>query len=215
VSARSRALGEQYEALEQQHSAAELGMWIFLATEVMLFGGLFTAYSVYRVVYPQGFAEGSRHLNLLYGATNTAVLIVSSLSMALAVRSAQAGQQRLLVRYLLATAAIGSVFMAIKAAEYYQHYAEGMVPQLAWRYNGPYPDAVQLFFFAYFALTGLHAIHLTIAIVAVLITAFLARHGRFLSDRHIPVEVLGLYWHFVDMVWIFLLPLLYLFGLSA
>jgi cytochrome c oxidase subunit 3 len=215
MSASVPALGEQYEALDQQHSAAELGMWIFLATEVMLFGGLFTAYTVYRAVYPQGFAEGSRHLELLYGGTNTAVLIVSSLTMALAVHSAQRGHQRPLIRYLLATALIGSVFLAVKGAEYYAHYVQGTVPGIAWRYAGPQPAAVKLFFFAYFILTGLHALHLSIAIVAVLVTAVLARGGRFIADRHIPVEMLGLYWHFVDLVWIFLLPLLYLAGLSS
>jgi cytochrome c oxidase subunit III len=215
MTAGTPALGEQYATLEQQHSTAELGMWIFLATEVMLFGGLFTAYTVYRAVYPEGFAEGSRHLDLWYGGINTAVLIVSSLTMALAVRSAQIGQQRALTRYLLLTAAIGTVFMVIKALEYYEHFVEGTVPQLAWGYSGPYPGAVQMFFFAYFVLTGLHAVHLSIAIVAVLVTAWLGRGGGFLIDRHIPVEMLGLYWHFVDMVWIFLLPLLYLFGLAG
>ena len=142
MSARAPALGEQYEALEQQHSAAELGMWIFLATEVMLFGGLFTAYSVYRTVYPAGFAEGSRHLDVVLGGTNTAVLIVSSLTMALAVRAAQRGHQRTLIAFLLATALIGSVFMVIKVIEYHAHFVEGTVPRFAWQYAGPDARAV-------------------------------------------------------------------------
>ena len=209
------ALGEQYSTLEQQHTAAEFGMWIFLATELMLFGGLLTAYTVYRTVYPAGFAEGSRHLDLVYGGPNTAVLLLSSLTMAQAVHSAQAGERRKLVWYLTATALIGLIFMAVKGAEYYKHYVDGMVPLMAWRYSGPYPSQVLVFFFAYFALTGLHAVHLTIGIVIVLITAFMASRGTFPPENHTPVEVIGLYWHFVDIVWIFLLPLLYLFGLQS
>jgi cytochrome c oxidase subunit 3 len=205
-------LGEHFNSFEQEHEAAEFGMWLFLITELMLFGGLFLGYIFYRTVYSAGFAEGSRHLELSYGGPNTVILIVSSLSMVLAVRSAQLGAQRRLVTYLLITAALGIIFMAVKGAEYYKHFVDGTVPILAWNYTGPYPSQVQLFFFAYFALTGLHSLHLTIGIVLVLITAFMARRGAFLGRRHIPVEMIGLYWHFVDMVWIFLLPLLYLFG---
>ena len=208
-------LGEHFSTLEQEHAAAEFGMWIFLMTEVMFFGGLFVAYIAYRTVYPDGFAEGSRHLDLIYGGPNTVVLIVSSLTMVLAVRSAQLGQQSNLIRYLLLTAALGTLFMLIKGAEYYKHFLDGMVPTLAWQYSGPFPTQVQLFFFAYFALTGLHSVHLTIGIVIVVIAAIMASRGAFLAKRHIPIEMLGLYWHFVDTVWLFLLPLLYLFGFHA
>jgi cytochrome c oxidase subunit 3 len=208
------ALGEQYNTLEQQHTTAELGMWLFLGTEVMLFGGLFTAYTVYRTVYPAAFAEGSRHLNLLLGGINTAVLLVSSLTMALAVRAAQLGRQRALVRLLVVTAALGATFMVIKGIEYAQHFAEGTVPRLAWHLEGPLANQVQLFFVAYFTMTGLHAVHLTIGVTLVLITAWLARRGAFPAERHTPVEMLGLYWHFIDVIWLFLLPLLYLFGLA-
>ena len=206
------ALGEHFNTLEQQHEAAEFGMWIFLMTELMLFGGLFVGYIAYRAIYADGFAEGSRHLDVSYGGPNTVILILSSLTMVLGVRSAQLGDQRKLVTYLLATAAIGTIFMAVKGAEYYKHFADGMVPVLAWRYAGPYPSQVQLFFFTYFALTGLHSLHLTIGIVIVLVAAVMASRGAFLAERHVPVEMIGLYWHFVDTVWIFLLPLLYLFG---
>jgi cytochrome c oxidase subunit 3 len=209
------ALGEQFDTLQQQHEAEELGMWIFLATELMLFGGLFLGYTVYRTVYPEGFAEGSRHLDLTYGGINTGVLIVSSLTMALAVRSAQLGQQRALVRLLILTALIGCIFMGIKGVEYYRHYADGMLPPLAWSYTGAFGNQVELFFFAYFVMTGLHAVHLTLGIVIVLVTAFMASRGAFPPERHTPVEMLGLYWHFVDMVWTFLFPLLYLFGVSS
>ena len=206
------ALGHHFQTLEQEHEAAEFGMWIFLMTELMLFGGLFLAYIFYRTVYSTGFAEGSRHLELSYGGPNTVVLIVSSLTMVLAVRSAQLGARRRLVGYLLATAALGIAFLAIKGAEYYQHFLDGTVPVLAWTYAGPYPSQVQLFFFAYFALTGLHSVHLTIGIAIVLVAASMASRGAFLVEHHIPLEMIGLYWHFVDTVWIFLLPLLYLFG---
>lgn len=181
-------------------------------TELMLFGGLFLGYIVYRTVYPEGFAEGSRHLELTDGGPNTIVLIISSLTMVLAVRHAQLGDRRRLTLFLVATAVLGIIFMVVKSAEYYQHYLDGTVPVLNWTYAGPYANQVQLFFFAYFALTGLHSVHLTIGIVLVLIAAIMAWRGGFLAERHIPLEMIGLYWHFVDMVWIFLLPLLYLFG---
>jgi cytochrome c oxidase subunit 3 len=211
----SGVLGEHYNTLEQQHTASELGMWLFLATEVMLFGGLFTGYAVYRTVYSAGFAEGSRHLDLVYAAVNTVVLITSSLTMSLAVRAAQLGQRRPLVRGLAATAVLGLVFMAIKGLEYQKHFAEGMVPGLVWTFDGPLSSQVQLFFFAYFTMTGLHTVHLAVGIVMVLIMALLATRGAFVAERHTPVEMLGLYWHFVDVIWMFLVPLLYLFGLSG
>jgi cytochrome c oxidase subunit 3 len=209
------ALGEQYNTLEQQHTTAELGMWLFLATEVMLFGGLLTGYAVYRTVYPAAFAEGSRHLNLVYGGINTGVLILSSLTMALAVRAAQLGRPQMW-RWLLVTAVLGSVFLGIKGLEYAEHFTEGTVPALAWSFDGPLASQVQLFFLAYFFLTGLHAVHLTVGVLLVLIFAWLTARRVVAPTpaRHTPVEMLGLYWHFIDVVWIFLLPLLYLFGLA-
>jgi cytochrome c oxidase subunit III len=208
--ARSSVLGPQYDTLEQQHGAATLGMWVFLATEVLLFGGLFTAYTFYRIIYPAGFADGSRHLDLALGGVNAGLLLVSSLTMALALHAAQTGQQRALFGYLLATAALGAVFMAIKGLEYAHHFQTGLVPGLAWAYAGACAAELQLFMFAYFAMTGLHALHLTIGIGWVCVLALLSRRGAFPPTRHTPVEVAGLYWHFVDLVWIFLLPLLYL-----
>lgn len=211
----SSALGEHYNTLEQQHTASELGMWLFLATELMLFGGLFTGYAVYRTVYSAGFAEGSRHLDVVYAGVNTVVLITSSLTMSLGVRAAQLGQRRPLVRFLSATGVLGLVFIAIKALEYQKHFSEGMVPGLVWTFDGPLASQVQLFFFAYFAMTGLHTVHLAVGILMVLGMALFATRGAFVAERHTPVEMVGLYWHFVDVIWIFLLPLLYLFGLSS
>lgn len=206
----SSALGEHYNTLEQQHTASELGMWLFLATELMLFGGLFTGYAVYRTVYSAGFAEGSRHLDLVYAGVNTVVLITSSLTMSLGVRAAQLGQRRPLVRFLSATGVLGLVFIAIKALEYQKHFSEGMVPGLVWTFDGPLASQVQLFFFAYFAMTGLHTVHLAVGILMVLGMALFATRGAFVAERHTPVEMVGLYWHFVDVIWIFLFPLLYL-----
>ena len=199
-------IGEPYQTLEQQHETAEFGMWIFLATELMLFGGLFTAYTVYRTVYPDGFAEGSRHLDLVYAGPNTAILLISSLTMALAVQSSHAEARRRSRWLLIATAILGILFMVIKGAEYYKHYTDGMVPALNWTYAGA--PSVEMFFIAYFLMTGLHAVHLLVAIGLVMVlTVWRARATT--------VEMVGLYWHFVDIVWTFLLPLLYLFGFNS
>jgi len=207
-------IGEQFQTLEQEHETAQLGMWIFLATELMLFGGLFTGYTVYRTLYPEGFAEGSRHLDLIYAGPNTGVLLLSSLTMALGVHSAQTGRSRSTFWYLVLTALLGAAFMGIKGAEYYKHFLDGTVPVLSWSVTGANASAVQLFFVTYFVMTGVHAVHLVIGIGIVLVTAVLARRGAFLPPpRHTPVEMVGLYWHFVDVIWTFLLPLLYLFGL--
>jgi cytochrome c oxidase subunit 3 len=189
-----------WSTLEQERHAEQFGMWIFLATEVMLFGGLFTAYTIYRVVYPAAFAEGSRHLDVVLGGVNTLVLIVSSGTMAIAVERARAGRSA--TPLLVLTGCLGLAFLAIKAVEYRAHVVEGMVPGMAWRYEGA-PE-VQLFMVAYFTMTGLHALHLAIAIGVV----------AWMALRRAVYEVAGLYWHFVDVVWVFLLPLLYLYGLA-
>jgi cytochrome c oxidase subunit 3 len=208
-------LASHFDTFEQEHSAAHLGMWIFLATELMLFGGLFTAYTVYRTLYPLGFAEGSHHMDLTLGSVNTIVLLVSSASMALAVDSARLGHRGPLFGFLLVTLLLGLVFMTLKGVEYAHHFDEGLVPGLNWRYSGPRPAEVQLFMLAYFTLTGLHAIHLSVAIVILAIMLVRARGETALPVHHTPFELMGLYWHFVDIIWVFLLPLLYLFGAQA
>ena len=156
------------------------------------------------------FEEASRHQNLLAGSINTGVLIVSSFMIAMAVHSAQVGHQRALVTFLLLGALLGIVFLGIKGLEYYQHYEEHLVPGITYDFPGPDANGAALFFFLYFVMTGLHAIHLTIGIGLVLILALRARHGHFLKERYTGVEMVGLYWHFVDIIWIFLLPLFYL-----
>jgi cytochrome c oxidase subunit 3 len=208
------APAEQFDDLEQQHQAATFGMWVFLVTEVMLFGGMFTAYASYRFLYPEGFAEGSRHMDLAIGGLNTVVLITSSLTMALGVEAARTGRRRALTWLLAATIAIGFVFLALKGVEYREHYRDGLAPGLRWSMTGPLAGPVELFFLFYFIMTGIHAVHLTIGIGAVCVLLILAWRGHFSPAAHDPVEVVGLYWHFVDIVWIFLLPLLYLFGVA-
>ena len=205
-------VAEQFDDLEQQHDAAKFGMWVFLATEVMFFGGLFLGYTVYRFIYCQVFAQASRHLDDVFGGVNTAVLLCSSLVMALAVRTAQLGQKRLLVRLLLVTAFFGLVFMTIKGFEYRKDFVDHLVPGANFRWSGTDPRNAELFFWIYFAMTGLHAIHVTVGIGVLLVFALLAWRGKFSGGNYMPVEIVGLYWHFVDIVWIFLFPLLYLAG---
>jgi cytochrome c oxidase subunit 3 len=196
----------------QQHTADSLGMWVFLLTEVMFFGGLFLGYTVYRSAYPQAFAEASHHLDIWLGSTNTAVLIASSLSMALAVHSAQTNERRGLIRFLLLTILLGLVFLGIKGTEYLHKFGEHLIPGANFVYSGPHAHQVQLFFSFYFGMTGLHAFHMIIGLGLLAALIWQARRGRFSADYYVPVELIGLYWHFVDIVWIFLFPLLYLLG---
>ena len=202
----------QFDDLGQQYEAASLGMWAFLCTEVLFFGGLFLGYTVYRMAYPEAFAEGSHHLDIALGSVNTAVLIGSSLTMALAVHSAQLGRRRAIVSFLLLTMLLGAVFLSIKTVEYGHKFEEALVPGARFAYGGPLAGQVQLFFSFYFIMTGLHALHMIVGIAIMAVLAWLAWHGKFSADYYTPVEIGGLYWHFVDVVWIFLFPLLYLLG---
>jgi cytochrome c oxidase subunit 3 len=207
-------------------------MWIFLATELMVFGGLFTAYVVYRTLYAEAFAEASSHLLWQLASVNTVVLLTSSLTMALAVHAAATGNRRAIVGFLAATALLAVTFLGIKFYEYYVDYEEKLVPlpglQFAerahdgkelWtgyeraRVSRPeYVREVRLFFTLYFIMTGLHAVHMLIGLGVMAWVMRDAARGRFSPEYHPQVELFGLYWHFVDLVWIFLLPLLYLLG---
>jgi cytochrome c oxidase subunit 3 len=178
----------------------------------MLFGMLFTTYTAYRLRFPVAFAEGSRHLDLTLGAINTTVLILSTLMMALAEHGAQSGDLRGLRRYLALAILLGVLFLGLKGLEYHHHYQEQLVPGVAFSFNGPVADQVVLFFLFYYAMTGLHAVHLTAGIIVACVILVLARRGGFLGEEHWPIEMLGLYWNFVDIVWLFLVPLLYLVG---
>ncbi|HTM06830.1 MAG TPA: cytochrome c oxidase subunit 3 family protein [Verrucomicrobiae bacterium] len=202
----------QFENVEQQHEASWLGMWVFLATEVMFFGGMFTGYAFYRSGYPGAFAAGSNRLDVLLGAINTAVLIASSFTMALAVHAAQQGRRRAIVNCLLLTMLLGTVFLGIKSYEYYEKFVEHLVPGWNFSFEAPFERTAEIFFSFYFAMTGMHALHMIIGIVLLAVIALKARRGRFSAEYYTPVELSGLYWHFVDLVWIFLFPLLYLVG---
>jgi cytochrome c oxidase subunit 3 len=202
--------------VDQQFEASTLGMWVFLITEIMFFGGLFLGYTIYRSLYPEAFAEASRLLDYRLGALNTAVLICSSLTMVLAVRAAQLGRRRSLIVFLLLTILLGSVFLGNKAFEYSHKFHEHLVPGPNFGPEPPLanPQHAQLFFGFYFAMTGLHALHMIIGIGILAVLVVMSWRGRFSSEYFSPVDISGLYWHFVDIVWIFLFPLLYLIARS-
>ncbi len=203
---------EQFDDLEQQTDAAHLGMWLFLSTEILFFGGLFGAYAIYRVAYPAAFAAASKELLMWAGAADTAILLVSSFAMAMAVHAAQTGARRLLTMLLLTAAAFGAVFLCLHGFEYYKDIHERHFPGLSFRYEGNAAPAnqVQLFFVLYFCMTGLHSLHVFIGVAILTVLAVQAWRGKFTKDYYNPIEVGGLYWHFVDIVWVFLFPLFYL-----
>ena len=227
------ALQHHFENLEQQREAGTLGMWVFLVTEIMFFGGMFFAYTLYRSKFPEAFASASNHLSLTLGAVNTVVLILSSLTMALAVYSAQVGKRRNLILFLVLTIFLGSTFLGIKAVEYRDKYVDHLIPGKLIPGNPFNPVVaahgdtdphklhlmgsatvknVEMFYWIYFAMTGMHAIHMIIGVGILLVLLYFSWRGKYGPEYHNPVEVVGLYWHFVDIVWIFLFPLLYLLG---
>ncbi len=208
----SAALAHQFDDLAQQLDASTFGMWVFLITEIMFFGGLFAGYAVYRSAYPEAFAAGSLHLDIALGGFNTVVLIASSLTMALAVRAAQLGDNPAVVRFLLLTLLLGTTFLGVKVFEYHHKWVEHLVPGPAFHFDGPLAPQVQMMFCFYFAMTGMHALHMVVGVGLLVYFIAQARARRYSPDYYGPVEVMGLYWHFVDIVWIFLFPLLYLIG---
>ncbi len=210
AAAREAHLREHFEDMRQQRATASLGLWVFLATEVLFFGGLFAAYLVYRVWYSATFGEASRQLQLAFGATNTAILITSSLTMAMAVRASALEKRAALIVCLLLTMALGATFLGIKGLEYYAKFVEHLVPGPTFQFAGPDPQHAQIFFSLYFALTGLHALHMVIGLSILTVILVMALRGSFTAAWNTPVEISGLYWHFVDIIWIFLFPLLYL-----
>ena len=222
------AVAHQFEDAHQQKDAATLGMWAFLATEVMFFGGALLAYAIYRNAYHAGFAAASRLEDWRIGALNTGVLLCSSLTMALAVHAAHAGSRKWIIRWMLITIALASVFIGVKVYEYSHLIHEHLVP-LASAFDPHFKhvplrtdppgqldvtqrvrDGAQIFFSIYFVTTSLHALHMIVGIGVMLFVINMARRGRFSREYYNPVEMTGLYWHFVDIVWIFLYPLLYL-----
>jgi cytochrome c oxidase subunit 3 len=201
-------LGEQFDSLEQQEQTATLGMWVFLATEILFFGGLFTAYAVMRTTYPHQFALASHHANVMLGTINTAVLLTSSFFMAFAVRSAKLGDNRAVVLFLALTILLAFAFLALKGLEYSEDIADHLAPGAS--FDPKLPRQVELFFWLYFLMTGLHALHVFIGICVLSVILLMALAGKFSPAYSNPVEVSGLYWHFVDIVWVFLYPLFYL-----
>jgi cytochrome c oxidase subunit 3 len=234
-------LRHYFADVEQQRNAASLGMWWFLGTEIMFFGGMFCGYLIYRRIYFPEFAVASRSISLFWGTLNTAVLICSSLTVAMAVRAAQLGKRQLQVKLLLATLFFGIVFLGVKAKEWTDKYKEHHIPTFS-DYNAVSGEGdlikgheqllgldklkddpvkyqerkaeiqqrTKIFFSLYFALTGMHAIHMIVGVGIFGVITFMAWKGRFTPEYHTPLEIAGLYWHFVDIVWIYLFPLLYL-----
>lgn len=207
-SADAAALPPQYHDVPQREAANQLGMWTLIATEVLFFGGLFLAYVVYRVTYPAAFAAGSRLLDFWSGTLNTAVLLTSSLSMALGDAFIKRGRRGTAGVCIACTAFLGVVFLGIKFLEYRDMYRSGLVPGPG--FSETVPPQTELFVFLYFAMTGLHAVHMLAGLAAMSWLFRLNQLGRFSAKAHEPVKMVGLYWHFVDCVWVFLYPLLYL-----
>lgn len=277
-------LQHQFEDMGQQEESVSIGMWMFLVQEIMFFGGLFTAYLVFRSRYPMAFAAGSNHLDAFWGGLNTLVLIVSSLTMALTVYYAQKGNRWMQVILIVLTMIFGATFLGVKAIEYTSKYNDALVPVTGWNkkvkadehaehssthekpcwehthgeehaYVNPhgefqwtdcslaklaegktpnenfltaaekigyysngqldgdkFRDKVRIFYFIYFVMTGLHALHMIVGLGLMLWLLWTAFKGYYTADYYMPVEMSGLYWHFVDIVWIFLFPLLYLLG---
>jgi cytochrome c oxidase subunit III len=219
-------LQHQFDNLDQQRESMSLGMWLFLATEVMMFGGLFLAYTFYRWRFSPAFHEGSSHLMIIWGTANTFVLLFSSWTMAKGVHAATVGNRRALVFWLSVTWILGAAFIGVKAVEWGTDWVEGLIPGLNWTfYQNPHHaerlhalaeqglghQHVMMYFVVYFCMTGLHAIHMIIGLGLVGYFIYLANKGHFTTNGNDqPVEILGLYWHIVDIVWIFLFPLLYL-----
>jgi cytochrome c oxidase subunit 3 len=205
---RPTALQDQFAEMPQQKEAATLGMWTFLATEVLFFGAMFMSYITYRCAYPQAFALASHHTLVFFGTINTAILLTSSLTMALAVQAAKENNPRWLFKYLVITVLFGVAFLGVKSVEYYKDIADHLWPGS--HFTSGLPPEAQIFWVLYWIMTGVHAVHVTVGIVLLSVMAWMARRQKFSGSYFTPIENSGLYWHFVDVIWIFLYPLLYL-----
>jgi len=201
-------VAEQFDEMSQQVEASSLGMWAFLATEILFFGGLFLSYIVYRETYSVAFAQAARHTNLLDGTVNTSLLLTSSLAMSFAIHSARLGLRRPLLGWLLLTMFLGCCFLAVKGLEYKSDIAEHLVPGK--HFAQGMPPQSQLFWFLYWMMTGVHSLHLLVGLGVLGVIACMAKGGKFSEQYHTPVVISGLYWHFVDVIWVWLYALLYL-----
>lgn len=206
-------VAEQFVDAAQQNEATGLGLWTFIATEILFFGGLFLAYGIYRHFYYHEFDLASRRTDLFFGTFNSVILLTSSLTMVLAVQAAKRDQAKTIGRFLSLTIFLGTSFLVVKAFEYHKDIADQLVP--GEKFNAALPPAAQLFFWLYWAMTGLHAIHILIGLGLLSVMLFLTRRGKFSATHFAPIELTGLYWHFVDIVWLFLYPLLYLVNRHA
>ena len=200
----------QFDTLARQHASARLGMWIFLGSELLLFAGLLALYAAYRFAYPIEFRAASAHANVVIGTTNTYVLLTSSLTMALALHATRHGRRARTVAFLAITIALGLTFDVLKGIEYAGHLADGLAPGHYYSFAALPAHGAVLYFTLYYALTALHALHVTGGMCVLAWLAWRARRGDFTPDSHIALELGGLYWHLVDLVWIFLWALLYL-----
>ena len=203
---------EHFESLEQQEHASHLGMWLFLTSEVLLFGALFGLYTAYRIQYAEEFAEASHHNNLLIGTTNTFVLVTSSFFAAWAVHATRLSKNRTAAASLIVTLLLALLFLALKGKEYSEHFSHGIYPGAHYSFSELPSHGANVFFTLYFFMTGLHALHVLGGMAALGIVTVLALRRRYSSRRHTSLELSVLYWHLVDAVWIFLWPLMYLVG---
>ncbi|MEO8098528.1 MAG: cytochrome c oxidase subunit 3 family protein [Acidobacteriota bacterium] len=209
----SPGLQHHFDDSAQQLEASTLGMWMFLVTELMFFGGMFASYTIYRNMYPDAFASTSQFMNVTIGAINTGVLICSSFTMVLAVRSIQLGRKNATIAFLTLTLVLGCVFLVLKYVEYHEKWVDHHIPGPGFEYADlRYGRQVQILFYLYFAMTGMHALHMIVGAGLIVTLIVMTARNRFSAEWNTPVEMVGLYWHFVDVVWIFLFPLLYLIG---
>jgi cytochrome c oxidase subunit 3 len=211
----SSVLAPYFSNLEQQHEVNQLGMWVFLVTEVMLFGGIFMSYAVYAFAYPEAFGAASRELNLILSSINTFILLCSSLTMALAVRYTQLSRRKTQVLFLVLTIILGSIFLGIKGIEYYDDYIHHLIPGPSFQFEAEYIQQAQLFFILYFAATGLHGVHMIVGELILTYLAIKSWRGLYTGLNYDDIENAGLYWHFVDIAWVFIFPLFYLIERSS
>ncbi len=205
-------LQHHFHDAEQQAQAAKLGVWLFLLTEILLFGGLFCAYAVYRAWYPDMFWEAHKLLDLTLGTINTVVLITSSVTMALAIREMQLGRRLTTLYYLYATLAFACTFLVIKYFEYSHKFHLGQLPGKYYTFTGLEGNNPHIFFSIYFMMTGLHGIHVLGGMGLITWMILRVKRGQLSAEYYTPLEMTGLYWHLVDLIWIFLFPLFYLIG---
>ena len=195
---------------EQQFSTSKLGMWLILATEILMFGGLFVGYGLMQSLYPEAWVAGHHHLDRMMGAVNTVFLLVSSYTMVMAVHSASTNNKRKTLWNLLLTLGFAAGFLVVKFFEYSHKFHDGLLPGRLFTYAGGGPPQQAMFFGFYFVMTGLHGFHVVVGMGLISWIMLRASRGEFSSAYYTPVDLVGLYWHLVDLIWIYLFPLLYL-----